>query len=344
MKQSFSITTQSGQHLHLISYYSRAHLASLPIPTTDAQLRHIRPPKNMYPESSVAENTQVPVVTQGPMGGSPYAPVPQQMGSRSPYPLPRQPSQVQVMMVPGPPTPPYQHHPYPIYVPQHSPHMYAAQWMYGAPPGYAPQAMNHLDRVPPHMANPHGPPGPYGYAGFQAPPHYPPPPPPQQQYVPHPSARAMQAAEVAQQQAQLSGQQHAHHQSVHNNTSIAEPGPILPAINGVGKAPTPQPSEPKSSESLNVPETAGAAQNNAPSPARTIPALHVLLNAHAADPIVESRGNQSTSRSGSRSPNNTQRPPREMIATAHGSAADASAKSKLDSAFNLVHKRADAVR
>ena len=30
MKQSFSITTQSGQHLHLISYYSRSNSNNLP--------------------------------------------------------------------------------------------------------------------------------------------------------------------------------------------------------------------------------------------------------------------------------------------------------------------------
>jgi hypothetical protein len=58
MKQSFSITTSSGQHLHLISYYSRSNSNNLPQPTNDAQLRHIRPPKNMYPESTVNETLQ----------------------------------------------------------------------------------------------------------------------------------------------------------------------------------------------------------------------------------------------------------------------------------------------
>jgi Gti1/Pac2 family transcription factor len=62
MKQSFSITTSSGQHLHLISYYSRSNSNNLPQPTNDAQLRHIRPPKNMYPESTVNEPQLVPAV------------------------------------------------------------------------------------------------------------------------------------------------------------------------------------------------------------------------------------------------------------------------------------------
>ncbi|OTA92192.1 hypothetical protein M434DRAFT_61656, partial [Hypoxylon sp. CO27-5] len=55
MKQSFSITTSQGQHLHLISYYSRPHAGApdLPQPSTDPQLRHIVPAKGMYPESSL---------------------------------------------------------------------------------------------------------------------------------------------------------------------------------------------------------------------------------------------------------------------------------------------------
>ncbi|KAK8100886.1 hypothetical protein PG999_011260 [Apiospora kogelbergensis] len=49
MKQSFSITTQQGQHLHLISYYSRPHPGApdLPQPSSDPQLRHIVPAKGI---------------------------------------------------------------------------------------------------------------------------------------------------------------------------------------------------------------------------------------------------------------------------------------------------------
>ncbi|KAI8962103.1 Gti1/Pac2 family-domain-containing protein [Daldinia sp. FL1419] len=68
MKQSFSITTSQGQHLHLISYYSRPHAGAgdLLQPTTDPQLRHIVPLKGMYPESSLHE-TNPPALTRGPM-------------------------------------------------------------------------------------------------------------------------------------------------------------------------------------------------------------------------------------------------------------------------------------
>ncbi|KAK0625308.1 Gti1/Pac2 family-domain-containing protein, partial [Bombardia bombarda] len=49
MKQSFSITTSTGQHLHLISYFARGQ-NDLPLPGSDATLRSIVPQKGMYPE------------------------------------------------------------------------------------------------------------------------------------------------------------------------------------------------------------------------------------------------------------------------------------------------------
>ncbi|KAI2474456.1 cAMP-independent regulatory protein pac2, partial [Pyrenophora tritici-repentis] len=51
----------------------------------DAQLRHIRPPKNMYPESAVNETQTVPAVTRGPMPGSPYSAPGHSMPPSSPY-------------------------------------------------------------------------------------------------------------------------------------------------------------------------------------------------------------------------------------------------------------------
>ncbi|KAI1856492.1 uncharacterized protein JN550_013791 [Neoarthrinium moseri] len=59
MKQSFSITTSQGQHLHLISYYSWPHHGApdLSQPSSDPQLRHIVPAKGMYPESSLHGST-----------------------------------------------------------------------------------------------------------------------------------------------------------------------------------------------------------------------------------------------------------------------------------------------
>ena len=82
MKQSFSITTSSGNHLHLISYYSRSHpsASGLTSPQNDPALRHIRPQKGMYPESTVQEHQNIPAVTRSPMVSAPYSTVPQMAG------------------------------------------------------------------------------------------------------------------------------------------------------------------------------------------------------------------------------------------------------------------------
>lgn len=71
MKQSFSITTSTGQHLHLISYYARSHpTANFNQPSNDPALRHICPQKGLYPESTVNDQQNLPVVTRGPMPGT----------------------------------------------------------------------------------------------------------------------------------------------------------------------------------------------------------------------------------------------------------------------------------
>jgi hypothetical protein len=56
MKQSFSITTSAGQHLHLISYHARPSPSGpdLLLPTADPALRHVTPPKGLYPEPALA--------------------------------------------------------------------------------------------------------------------------------------------------------------------------------------------------------------------------------------------------------------------------------------------------
>lgn len=85
MKQSFSITTSSGQHLHLISYYARHHANSHELlqPTSDPNLRHIVPVKGMYPESTIQEQAQGPAVTRAPMQNA-YMSSPQQMAPGPP--------------------------------------------------------------------------------------------------------------------------------------------------------------------------------------------------------------------------------------------------------------------
>lgn len=144
MKQSFSITTSTGQHLHLISYYARPQHGQpeMQQPTNDPALRAIVPVKGMYPESSMGESNQTPALTRAPMQ-QPYMMAPQH---------PQQPYAPQYAQ-PGygwPPspavTPPYGH-----YTTAPYPH---------APPGHG---------LPPPHAH-HGPPPPHpGYAHH---PHY----------------------------------------------------------------------------------------------------------------------------------------------------------------------------
>ena len=113
VKQSFSITTSSGNHLHLISYYSRSHPSSqqLNSPSNDPQLRHIRPAKGMYPESTVHEHQNIPAVTRSPMGGAPYTTTPQMAGYARQGP-PHWPQQQSYGWSQSPANPQQQYYPY----------------------------------------------------------------------------------------------------------------------------------------------------------------------------------------------------------------------------------------
>lgn len=119
MKQSFSITTSTGQHLHLISYYSRPQPGQpeLPQPSNDPSLRSIVPIKGMYPESSMGENNPTPALTRAPMQQPPFMVAQQQ-------PYPPQYGQPGYGWPPSPmATPPYSHYaaPYPHNVPHQIP-------------------------------------------------------------------------------------------------------------------------------------------------------------------------------------------------------------------------------
>ncbi|KAJ4292969.1 Gluconate transport-inducing protein [Collariella sp. IMI 366227] len=86
MKQSFSITNSAGQHLHLIAYYSRNSTDDLQLPSMDPALRHIVPPKGMYPESSLAESavpTRRITINHLPTTATPHTTTIRAMGGRS---------------------------------------------------------------------------------------------------------------------------------------------------------------------------------------------------------------------------------------------------------------------
>ncbi|KAK4992918.1 Gluconate transport-inducing protein [Elasticomyces elasticus] len=234
MKQSFSITTQAGQHLHLISYYARTAptAPALHQPSNDPQLRHIRPEKGMYPDSTVAEQSNIPAVTRGPMHSPAFVSSPhQQPMQSSPYGH-------------GPPQPP--HHGYASYPyghwtppsPMHTPPPnHSPQYPRSGPPqtgmlghsplsqmhqaypqhsyAYAPPPLTAFDRPPPPLSNsglPPPPPPPSYHLQSQMPPvqtsnhysgqyprQYPGQLAPIPQYDADASRRAAQANEVAQQ-------------------------------------------------------------------------------------------------------------------------------------------------
>lgn len=330
MKQSFSITTQSGQHLHLISYYSRSNSNNLPQPTNDAQLRHIRPPKNMYPESAVNETQSVPAVTRGPMPGSPYNPPGHSMAPSSPY--TRGGPVAPMYAVPiYPPTPPNGSSPLHAYYPQH-PYFYPG--VVYAQPQYHPQA-HVFDRAPPPIAHPHAPQGHHpmlvqhpAYAAHAA--HA------AQQYMTTPPLRTPSAADHTQRQQHLQ-RVGAPAPPPAPAQSIPEQGPQLPAINGAvaasagaNRPPTPETSD-KSDPRPLEPSGALATTSAPPPPSRPLPTLDSLLNGD-----VQIKDNQSTSRSGSRSPNTASRFPRDLAPerlAKNSTAADSSALNKLNSVF-----------
>ena len=308
MKQSFSITTSSGQHLHLISYYSRSTSSALPQPTNDAQLRHIRPPKNMYPESTVNEAQSVPAVTRGPMPGSPYSAPGHSMGPTSPYarPAPGQITPMYALPV-YPPTPPNGTPPLHAYYAQH-PYFYGGV-IYAQPP-YHPQS-HVFDRPPPPMNNPNAPPShpmlvPHPAYAHAAP-----------QYMTNPPQRAPSGAE------QLNGVVPPPAPA----PSIPEQGPQLPALNGaVASAGANTPATPEPSDR---PQT--HAEINGAATSRPLPTLGSILNGDVPD-----KDSQSNSRSGSRSPNTAARFPRDLAPERlanSSSAADSSALNKLNSVF-----------
>lgn len=158
MKQSFSITTSEGQHLHLISYYARPHsnMVELPQPSTDPALRNVVPPKGMYPESTTHESA--PQMRSLPLQHS-YMSSPQHAPGAPVHGMPRMGYSYQQGYPPWPPspmsTPPY----------GYAPNAYSQlpPPMNGHPNSYHPQ--HHL---PPHQQ--HMPPQAYDRASLNLPP------------------------------------------------------------------------------------------------------------------------------------------------------------------------------
>ncbi|CAG8957806.1 hypothetical protein HYFRA_00000145 [Hymenoscyphus fraxineus] len=329
MKQSFSITTSTGQHLHLISYYSRPHpsIPELQQPTADPALRHIVPVKGMYPESTVHE-AQGPPVTRAPMQQhSPYMQQqhPQHLqvspGHRGPAyayqvapgyaawppspistpPYPQYPGQMYGSALPPPGsahTSPYQQHQ------QHSPHH-----PNGIP--HHPHQQTGYDRPPPHVSDPSLPhptqhrPMSTATAQNTLPQNLIP------MYAPSRSPRADPAAMAAQQQIAQGALQAV--RMIDPRITVDLP-PVQLNGNGNGPARTSTPPHTKPASQVNTPtsmgdrspKSAGSPKVNgtnglSTSQAQSIPSISHLV--HATDsPSVLSDNKSNSSRAGSKSP------------------------------------------
>lgn len=334
MKQSFSITTNDGRHLHLISYYARSHPTSQPLkqPSTDPALRNIVAPKGMYPESSVNEPPNVPAVTRGPMGGSPYA----TSNTNSPYAHPQGGAYHQGYAPPPPgypgpgwpaspmntpPThcsphypgyhpPPYGHSPLQHGHPAYPPHAYSpasGRTQFDRPP----PPLASVSGLPPPPPQPHMPHEAVGrYPGGHAP-HYPPPashyplqPPPQ--YGPQ-AARVAPNPYGASPDPRFSAP--SAFPAINASAPTSQPAQVVPAAalatNGARSS---QPTKHYISDPLPAPSSQ-TATNGTSAPSRVIPTIGALINGSANG---DGKGAKNTSRAGTNSPANMQRGARDI--------------------------------
>ena len=154
IKQSFSITTSAGRHLHLISYYSRSHpsTASLQQPTTDPVLRHIRPQIGLYPESIVNDHHTLLTVARGTVTETAYpiSPHPIDTSSRTTQCL--QYNESYVWSPDPPPTSPKVAVPYPDAATDVAPVSVSSPPPYDQPQHYTPPLQQpHSPALPPSL-------------------------------------------------------------------------------------------------------------------------------------------------------------------------------------------------
>ena len=344
MKQSFSITTSTGQHLHLISYYSRSHPAAqvLRQPSTDPNLANITPAKGMYPESTINDQSSVPAVTRSPMVGAPgYVVTPGAPGYHRPGPA-SPPAYLPHGYIPHPayiypispmhtPPPGYHLQPYPM-------HHGLPPLAYGAPAYGAPHPM-HMSHAPPSSydqrpmrnsdSRSSAPPPPPANSGPVAPASYsitqppigyhpaPPPPPP----PPAPSAPAFTAAAVPEQS------------SGGPSTGIQ----IDPRLTASANA-----SEAQTNGPPRIIEEIQSSAQTTESPAVTAsqaPTINALVHSINTAISVGDKANETeTDRQGSTSPGGTKTgaPPQDIPSEKLGFREDKRALSKLDRVFAKV--------
>ncbi|CAK7210239.1 Gluconate transport-inducing protein [Sporothrix bragantina] len=293
MKQSFSITTSNGQHLHLISYYARPGPGDpdLPQPIIDPSLRSVVPVKGMYPESSLSDNipvTAVSRVSQPPHGHHHHQP-PHYAHHPPPPPPPHH-------YPPGPyGQPAYSWPPSPIATPPYSSHYTTNSAPY--PPQQSQQG--HYSHTPPP------PPPPGYYSGPPHPSHAPygsaPPPPHPAQYdrMPLPPPQPMAPARTT---PPSYGQ---HHPLSNSPRSAYHQAPVLPPVStsGPGSSSGGQTS-PTSGARVNLPpvsqgplpglaaSASAMVSSSAPSSSATIPAPALSGGSSALTPPYQGQNAQ----------------------------------------------------
>ncbi|KAJ5551154.1 Gluconate transport inducer 1/Pac2 [Penicillium sp. DV-2018c] len=286
MKQSFSITTSNGQHLHLISYYSRSHpsAASLQQPTSDPALRHVRPQKGLYPESTVNDQQNLPVVTRGPMAGAAY-PIP-------PHPLGAYPRVTHTQPYPGayawpptplatPPTVSVQYGPSPSYLPPVGPN--------GVPHYGPPHHQPSHHQPPPHQHSGGLPPPLHTMTGpYDRPPHMestlPPAGPPHQPSYMNRSPRSLH--DHAHEQRSPAG--YGHTLVDHRVASPRVPGQTLAQQNGHAHSPHPMKQENTAPFHPLNPIAASPKLSESTSSGNSVPGISSLMNGGALPPLSSS--------------------------------------------------------
>ncbi|KAJ5773583.1 hypothetical protein N7457_008479 [Penicillium paradoxum] len=285
MKQSFSITTSNGQHLHLISYYSRSHpsAANLQQPTSDPALRHVRPQKGLYPESTVNDQQNLPVVTRGPMAGAAYPITPHPLGTY-PRATHTQPYPAYAAWPPTPlatpPTVSVQYGPGPSYLP---PVAINGHPHYG-PPHHQPLPHQHPAGLPPP---PHGMAGPY-----ERPPHMestlPPAGPPHQPSYMNRSPRSMHEHAHAHAHEQRSPAAYGHPLVDHRMASPRVAVQSLVQPNGHAHSPHPVKQEPSASLHPLNPIAASPKPSVPASAGNAVPGISSLMNGASLAPLSSS--------------------------------------------------------
>ena len=325
MKQSFSLTTSTGQHLHLISYFSRSHPTAHPLrqPSNDPSLSTIQIPKGMYPESTVIDASNTPAVTRSPMPGAPnYV-----MAAGGPFgrPQPAPPPG----FIPG--YPPYGGYMYPglPMSPMHTPP--GAYPMHYAPyPYYHPAAYGHPPPPPHHM--------PQLQMSGAPPSHYDqrplrhsgsaPKSPPRPSLVPTTSSSYSQ-------------------EKPGTMPPVSQPYPITPGSErapsiqldpklGENGLPNPIP-PPQNTETQSQPETSRPDLSHS-SAAAQAPSITSLVNAAAQALPLPSRNREGDDRQGSTSPGGSryEAAPRDIPSEKLGFREDKNVLSKLDRHFARV--------